>query len=776
MSTNNSNQRPRNRSDYNSQERRQSSRPSSSSQSQRRPQTSKTNVKGKKPPRKRSKFKIVRNILLVLLIVLIFAGIGAGIGAYLGIIKNAPKLEALSIKPGTYTSIMVSDTTGEEIERFSGDEDRIYVELDEISIYMQNAVIAVEDERFRSHDGVDIKATIRSVYQTVLKGSTQGGSTITQQVIKNYLGYPRNDVVTKLQEQFLAVKFERDLTEALGSKEAAKDYILELYLNTIALGHGLNGVETASNYYFDKSAAELTVAEACVIASITQNPSGYSPDTYPDNNVKRATTCLNYMLDDGFITQAEYLEGSNDLAGPVYTEIENSRKIVEENKTNFSYFTDQVITELTNDFMAMGYSRNEANDLIYRGGITIYATQDLEIQEIVDAEMLNDANFNSSDYRIEVTYFYDVKDPATGDVSSKYKTELVKTNDAADEFLETFKAQLEADGVDVVADRIQKVPQPQASFVLLENGTGRVLALSGGRGEKTSNRTFNRATQALRQPGSVFKVLAAFAPAIDSQMANASTVFDDVPDVYKSTTTGEKFGNWYTQYRGLSTMREGVRDSMNIVAVKTMQLIGVNTSFEYLENFGFTTLSDSDKNLAAALGGIDGVSNFETTAAMATIANGGTYVKPVYYSKVLDHDGNLLIDNTTPETRQVMSPQAAYIVTDMMYDVVYGGGTGSALRFSNNMPVAGKTGTTSSKKDLCFTGYTPYMTAGIFMGYDTPRTMSSSSKEHQKVWQKIMSQAHDVKGLSENNLKTQVALLQLMFVQSQANWQQTFVL
>ncbi len=706
--------------------------------------TSNSNKQGKKPKRKRGKWKIVRNILLILLLVLIFAIIGAGIGAYLGIIKNSPKLDALAVKPGTYTSIMISDTTGEEIQRFAGDEDRIYVEYAEISPYLPNAAIAIEDERFRSHNGVDFRATIRSAYQTLFQDSSQGGSTITQQVIKNHLGYTRNTIVTKLQEQFLAVKFEKDLTEQLGSKDAAKDYILELYLNTIALGHGLNGVQTASNYYFDKDAKDLTLAESCVIVSITQNPSKYMPDLYPEQNYTRAKTTLDYMLNLGLVTEAEYAQAEKDLSGPVYEEIKNSSKVVSESASNFSYFTDQVVTELVKDFMDLGMSEKEAYDKIYRGGITIYATQDTEVQNIVDEAMLNDDLFNSSDYGIEVGLSYGIPN-ANGDVDHKFVKELVKTDEEADKYVEDFVAEQKAQGVEVVVEQVDKVPQPQASFVILENGTGRVLALSGGRGEKTSNLGFNRATQALRQPGSVFKVLSTYAPGIDMQKINASTVFDDVPT---ATYGDHTFKNWYKGYRGLSTSREGVRDSLNIVTVKAMEFIGVDNAYEYLENFGFTTLEgNQDKNLSTALGGITtGVSNMETTAAMATIENGGTYVKPIYYTKVYDHDGIMILDNTTPETRQVMSPQAAYIVTDMMYDVVYRGGTGGAAKLPSNMPVAGKTGTTSDSKDLTFVAYTPYMTAGIFMGNDKPKEMRSN-KEHIQIWQHIMAKVQETKKL-----------------------------
>ncbi len=753
-SYNNSESPKRNSYDYeyeksSSSSRNSTERSSRSSDSTARRQQSTTsnnnsNKKGKKPKRKHGKWKIVRNILLILLLVLVFALIGAGIGAYLGIIKNSPKLDALAVKPGTYTSIMVSATTGEEIQRFAGDEDRIYVEYSEISPYLPNAAIAIEDERFRSHNGVDIKGTMRSVYQTIFEDSSQGGSTITQQVIKNHLGYTRNTIVTKLQEQFLAVKFEKDLTEQFGSKDEAKDYILELYLNTIALGHGLNGVQTASNYYFDKDAKDLTLAESCVIVSITQNPSKYMPDLYPEQNYNRAKTTLNYMLELGLVTETEYAQAEKDLSGPVYEEIKNSSKIVSETASNFSYFTDQVVSELVRDFKDLGMSEKEAYDTIYRGGITIYATQDMEIQGIVDEAMLNDDLFNSADYGIEVALSYGVAD-ASGDVSHKQTRKLVKTDEDADKFVDDFVAEQKTQGVEVIVEKVDKIPQPQASFVILENGTGRVLALSGGRGEKTDDLGFNRATQALRQPGSVFKVLSTYAPGIDMQKINASTVFDDVPT---ATYGDHTFKNWYKGFRGLSTAREGVRDSLNIVTVKAMEFIGVEDSYEYLENFGFTSLEGAqDKNLSTALGGITtGVSNMETTAAMATIQNSGAYIKPIYYTKVYDHDGKMILDNTTPETRQVMSPQAAYIVTDMMYDVVYRGGTGGAAKLPSNMPVAGKTGTTSDSKDLTFVAYTPYMTAGIFMGNDTPKEMRSN-KEHIIIWQTIMAKVQEVKKL-----------------------------
>ncbi|MFV0439990.1 MAG: transglycosylase domain-containing protein [Lachnospirales bacterium] len=695
---------------------------------------------------------ILFRIILALIFIIGFSLIGAGIGIYVGIVENAPDLESISVSPQVHTSIIYSDDTGEEIARLEAKENRIYVRLDELPEYVGLAAVAIEDERFYEHSGVDVKSLFRMVYQTIFADSKQGGSTITQQLIKNSLGITNNTIVTKLQEQFLAVQYEKELEEELGSKKAAKDYILELYLNTVSFGNGLNGVQTAANYYFEKDAKDLTISESAIIVSITQYPVANAPNTEngAENNYVRAKTTIDYMLDLGFISQSEYDEAYADLQGPAYARVQESRQVVEEQATSNSYFVDQIISELVVDLMEQGFSEAKSYDMIYNGGLEIYATIDLTAQSILDTAMLDDSLFNSSDYRVELTYGYSVKDTRSGDVEHFQKTALLRNNEECDTYIANTKAEY-GENKEIINETISKIPQPQAAFTIIDHTTGEVIAISGGRGEKTTNRSLNRATQSVRQQGSVFKIVSAFLPAIDLAVATAATVLDDVPYEYD----GGEFVNWYDGYRGLSTLREGVRDSMNIIAVKTMELVGVETSFDYMLNLGFTTLVEgedrngvyvTDKNLATALGGLtDGVSNIETTAAFAAMANKGLYNEPVFYTKVYNHEGKLIIDNL-PEERRVIKEEAAWIITDMMYDVVYGGGTGTSAAFSNGMAVAGKTGTTTSKKDLAFYGYTPYLTGGVWMGYDNSTAMISSSEEHKRLWRKVMEEVHTALG------------------------------
>lgn len=692
-------------------------------------------------------------VILAFILIICFSLLGAGIGVYVGIIENAPELKTISMSPEIHTSIIYSEKTGEEIARLKGEENRIYVRLDDLPDHVGQAAVAIEDERFYNHNGVDVKSLFRMVYQTLFTSYKQGGSTITQQLIKNNLGITNNTIITKLQEQYLAIKYEEDLTAEIGSKELAKDYILELYLNVVSFGNGLNGVQTAANYYFEKDAKDLTIAESAVIVSITQYPVAHAPNTESgaEKNYIRAKTTIDYMLNLGYITQAEYDEAYADLQGPVYERVKLSRQSIEETASNNSYFVDQIISELVVDLMDKGYSEIESYNIIYNGGLKIYATIDEEVQDVVDKVLLDDSLFNSNDFRIDLQYEYSTKDNTTNEIEHFLKSAMLKSTEEVDEYIANIKAELEANGKTIVNEKATKTPQPQVAFTIMEQDTGKVIAISGGRGEKTANRALNRATQSIRQQGSVFKVLAAFAPAIDFGSATAGTVYDDVPYYYD----GGEFVNWYKNppYRGLSTVREGVRDSMNIIAVKTMENLGIDIAFDYLENFGFTTLVEredrnglivSDKNLSTALGGItDGVSNLETTAAFATIANDGLYNEPIFYTKVYNHNNKLIIDNL-PEEKRVLKAESASIVTNMLYDVVYGGGTATAIAFDNRMAIAGKTGTTTSKKDLAFYGYTPYLTAGVWMGNDKSTPMNYSSAEHKMIWKVIMEEVHDV--------------------------------
>ena len=291
----------------------------------RQPSKSRSKAKRRRKKSRQSKpFSTLFKTLIVVGILLAFAIGGAGIGAYIAIIRNTPDLGLVAIQPQTYTTI-IYDSGGNELDRLHGDENREYATLEEIPLYMQQAVIAIEDERFYQHDGVDIRGFARAAYSTLSGRRLEGGSTITQQLIKNNVTkVQRNTVITKLQEQYLATKYEKELTKQLGSKEAAKDYILELYLNTIALGHGYNGVQAAALGYFNKDVSELDLAECAALAGITNNPSLYSPRTQPENNKTRQTIILNYMCEQGYITEEEK---DTALAEDIYTKISESNSV-----------------------------------------------------------------------------------------------------------------------------------------------------------------------------------------------------------------------------------------------------------------------------------------------------------------------------------------------------------------------------------------------------------------------------------------------------------------
>lgn len=730
-------------------------RPTNSRPTGQRPTNSKPSANvsnsNKKNKKKKSGKSSVLKIMLVMFLIACFAIAGAGIGAYFGIISSAEKLNAVSVTPSIFSSKIIVEATNEEYAVLEAKENREYVTIDTLPDYLPHAFVAIEDSRFYTHNGIDFKGMARSAVSTFSGKGRQGGSTITQQLIKNIRGISNNNIKQKLQEQYLAVQYEKDMEEVYGSKQAAKDKILEIYMNTINLGGDYNGVQTAAQHYFNKDASELNIAESAVLAGITQYPSKYNPLINPEDNRDRQLVVLKYMLDQGYITNDEYTEAVDD---DVYARIADYNISTTSTGGKNTYYTDQVIIDVTND-LAEKYNISvaEASNMVYNSGLEIMIPIDLEIQSIVDEAFLDDSNFPSSGYKIQVIYLLDIKNEVTGKTSHFEEISYVKSKDEIDGVVEKFKNETIGENDTILAEATYPVVQPQSSFVVIDNETGYVMAIEGGRGEKLTNLGLNRASASKRQPGSTFKMVAAFAPGIDAKTFTAGTVFDDVP--FKVGT--HNFRNWYSGYRGLSTVREGVRDSMNIVAVKAMDAVGIEKSFDYLLNFGFTTLVDtrtqsngdvvSDKGLTTALGGLtDGVTNLELTAAYATIANGGEYRKPVFYTKVYDHDGNVILDNTERETRTVIREVPAYIITDTMVEAVQSG-TGTGAKFKNlSMPIAGKTGTTSDSYDLWFEGYTPYYTAGIWLGYDEPETIRDSNY-HKALWSKIMEKIHVTKGL-----------------------------
>ncbi len=718
--------------------------------------------------------KFGRKLLLTLVMVIIIAiiclmvwGISAALGMYNGILASTPRINS-SWVASTKQATFVYDIEGNKIDELvATNSNRILVTMDQIPQNMADAVVAIEDERFYEHNGVDFVGMLRAGYQFIitLGDEMQGASTITQQLLKNTIfteWMEEGDnliksVKRKLQEQYLAV----ELTKVLSKEE-----ILVRYMNTINLGQNTLGVEAAAQRYFGKSVSELTLSECATIAVITQNPSKYNPISHPDKNARRRKDCLDRMLENEFITQAEYDEA---MADDVYSRIERHNVDFLENNTTSTYFTDALTYDVRADLIAAGYSETQTDNMLYSGGLRIMSTMDPKVQEIVDRQVANPENYPEYvQYLLDCALTITKPDGTSQNYSKEMMTLYFKENvdkefdllfdsheDAVAAF-EQYKAHLLEEG-DEYIERINTTPQPQVSVYIMDQSTGYVVAMAGGRGTKEGRLTLNRATDAYRQPGSTFKVLAAYAPALDNAGQTLATVYNDAPFFYN---TGIQVNNWYSDsaqpYRGLCTIRYGIEQSLNIVAVKALTVITPQLGYDYLENFGFKQLANGkeingqlfyDARQPLALGGITtGVSNEELTAAYATIANGGVYIEPKLYTVVYDSDGNIILDNRAPETHQVIKDTTAFLLTDAMKDVVTKG-TGTAARFDRKMAIAGKTGTTSDNKDVWFAGYTPYYSCSTWAGYDNNHKMISKGTNKEtniakNLWASIMGELH----------------------------------
>lgn len=711
---------------------------------------------------------LVCRVLLLFAVVGVVMGGSAAIGAFEGCIDNAPQIDSSDVAAEGFSSFVYDKDGNQMAKLVASGSNRINVTLDKVPLYLQKAFIAIEDSRFYEHNGVDVIGIVRAGLSGVLKGFkfTSGASTITQQLIKNtiYEDFVNESqlerVERKIQEWYLAIRI---------SKELSKNEVLIRYLNTINLGQNTLGVQSASLRYFGKDVSELTLSECAVIAAITKSPTGYNPITNPEANLKRRINVLDEMLALGYITKQEYDEA---LADDPYTRIaEYNKTYTAENSSATTYFVDAVTDQVFDDLVAAGYSETEAKNLIYSGGIKINTTMDAEIQSIVDEVCSDESNFPRAYYQLG--YQLSIE-KANGDIihhstemMQKYLSDqgykengysasdkmLFESKEAAEAAIEYYKAYAIATGDEVLGENISMTLQPQLSVVILDQYTGYVKALLGGRGEKDISRSFNRAVDSTRQPGSCFKVLAAYAPALDCGMYTLATVQNDAPFAY--TNSGDEndrlVNNWHSGYLGLLNYREGIRNSRNVVTVKAMTLITPQLGMDYLINFGFTTLVTStnesghtDLNQSLCLGGItNGVTNLEMTAAYAAIANSGKYIEPTLYTTVLDHNGNVILDKSHNRERQIIKESTAWLLTDAMRDVVTEG-TGTKANIKG-MDVAGKTGTTSDDMDVWFSGYTPYYTGSVWLGFDNNNSSLTKTEQstHSILWSKIMTRVHE---------------------------------
>ena len=592
-----------------------------------------------------------------------------------------------SARGGT-TKLYYYDENGDAVEltseRLEGGS-CIYMEYDELPRQLIDAFVAIEDKRFWRHSGVDWKRTAHAALNYALHDSVSfGGSTITQQLIKNITG--ERDVTTqrKLQEMIWAKYLEACMT---------KEQIIELYLNIINLSRGCVGVQAAANTYFSKDVSELTLAECATIAAITNNPSYYDPVRHPENNIRRRDLILDQMLAQGYIDEQQH-------AAAVSAPLELDMTIRQSVQNVNSWYTDMVIEDVIDGLCSQyGYNPQSASVLIYSGALRIYTAMDIDIQTVVEQYFADASNFPES-----------------------------------------------------------KDGNPfQASMIIIDPVNGDILGVAGGVGEKAGDRVQNYATQTRRPSGSVIKPLSVYAPALDAGLITMGTVYDDVPVSFNHTDSGT-YSPWPKNspnvYRGLTNISVAVRDSVNTVAVRVLEQLGVDASFDFLYNrLGMHSLISSevhadgtvltDRGIAAlALGQQNyGVTVREVTGGYTALAGGGVYNAPRSYYKVTDSRGNVLLINEQSEGTQVLSEQTAALMTIMLENVVTSG-TAAAITLDRHLDVAGKTGTTQDNCDKWFVGYTPYLIGGVWCGYEYPESLSGVNNPCVEVWDKVMTVLH----------------------------------
>ena len=572
--------------------------------------------------------------------------------------------------------------TGEYVEyvTLESTENRTYIAYENIPTYFEHAVVAVEDKDFYKHHGVDWSRTVSAFFNMFLgMKNTYGGSTITQQLIKNVTGYDDDTVRRKITEIFRALEFE---------DEYDKWQIIEWYLNEVYFGHGQYGIVAASEYYFGKSVDELSLAEIACIVGITNNPSLYSPYSYPENNKKRQEIILDLMLEQGYINQEEHDEAvSQEL---VFVEDHSSGKDSISEETHYDYFVDALIEDVINDLMEIkSCSYDTAEHLLLTGGYKIYATVDPEIQS-----------------KIESVY---------SDLSKVPQSYNSK--------------------------------QLQSAVVVCDPYTGNIVGLCGGVGEKEGDRVLNRATQTLRPPGSSLKPLAVYAPAMEEGLITPNTKFEDAEDIKLKGTSWFPHNDDYS-YSGVVTINTAICKSLNTVAAQVMDLLTPQKSYEFLtEKVGFKNLLEyrdgkSDIDYAPlALGQLtDGITVREMASAYTMFVNGGVWTESRTYTAIYDSDGELVYENV-PETTQAISEAVAYWMTTMLSNAT-AYGTGTTARLSN-MPTAGKTGTSSNSQDRWYCGYTPYYTCAVWSGYDTPSRLNVSGNPSAKLFNSVMTLIHE---------------------------------
>ena len=725
---------------------------------------------------KRMTNRVFLHLFKIAFLALVLAACVAGsfaMGTIRGIIDTSPEPESLTVTPRGIVS-GIYDASGKLTESLvKSGANRDPVAYSEVPKDLINAFVAIEDERFWTHEGVDIRGVLRSLASLLLSGRIESGaSTITQQLIKNNIfdgGMERGwgaRFIRKFQEQYLALRLDR---------EVPKEDILINYMNTINLGQNSLGIQVASQRYFGKSVSELNLSECAALAGITQNPYRYNPITFPENNEIRRLSVLNHMEDQGYITAEQKAEALADTEA-LYERIRENNLVIQEQKTPYSYFTDTVINEVLNDLQTeLGYSEADAYTMLYSGGLHIYTTQNSDFQRVLDEEVNNPENYPDSAFQWSFAYTVNATLADGRDVT--YTESHVKRTlnlatlvyDSQDEIREVINSFKETvfGPHDVIADeKITFTLQPQLASIIIDQHTGHVLAISGGRGDKAFSRSMNRATQTYRSPGSTFKILTTFAPALDIKGQTLSSVQQDLPFTYQGYT----MKNWWpsNMWLGNCTARQAIVYSMNVVSANFLvNTVGIETGFEYAEKFGISSLVRekeiggriySDLGPSLCLGGLtNGATLLDVTGAFAAIADRGTYREPIFYTRITDHEGNVLLEKSQ-ETHQVIKPSTAYLLTSAMADSMKDGSfkqtyfkpSSMSAALEGRMPAAGKSGTATDNagkdRDYWFIGYTPYYSMGVWSGFDDGSIPLQDNVEmnnyHKTVWKAVMDRIH----------------------------------
>lgn len=653
-------------------------------------QKGKANRKGKKFSARHPKLMVFIKICIILILLLCVIGAGIVAAMFFGLFGDDFEITKDDLVIGSANSVVL-DKNGAEIANLSKEQQRKIISLDEMADYLPKAYVAIEDKRFYEHSGVDWKRTLGAIGNTVLKGgSSYGGSSITQQLVKNITGDKDSSgiagITRKIKEWAKAYQVERMIS---------KQQILELYLNILFVGgQDIHGVELGAQYYFSKSAKDLDLAQCAFLAGINSSPNSYNPfdetkdqEKVKENIKKKVLTVLKEMKDQGYIeNEDDYNNAVAEAeAGLVFT------KGNVENTTDYSYHTDAALKQIINQVMEeKKVSYEFAEKYVYSSGLVIYTTEDQNIQKTVEQE------FSKSKYLLKGRE----KDKTTGQLKNEHS---------------------------------------QAGMAIIDYKTGQVLAVGGNLGEQQTASGWNRATQMVKQTGSSIKPIADVAPALQEKMITPATVYNDA----KTDFNGYSPKNDGDRYRGFINIRQFIATSQNIPAVKIMKELTPKKSLEYLKKMGISSLDDkNDTELPLAIGGLThGISPLEMAAAYGTIANDGVYIRPTFYTKVTDSSGNVVLTPKQEQTR-VFSEQVAYLTRSITEEPVKSGGTATYCNITG-IETCAKTGTTDGSKDRWLCGMTPYYSAAVWFGYDSPEeVVYSGTNPAGQIWSSVMKSIH----------------------------------